>query len=105
MGTILFSGQASAQIINWIPVNAVPLSTVSTAILVLLLLALGVFIAPRMKSRRAGMFVISAVLAGMFLVGVGGKIITEAYAPPPVVIITTPSGPVGGVHLTPDATP
>lgn len=91
-GAMLFSSQASAQIIMWNPVNAVPLSTTSTIILGLLLLAFGMFVAPRIKNGHKVTFVITAVLVGMLTTDFGGKLITKAQAGMTSLNIMTPSG-------------
>jgi len=104
-GTLLVSNQASAQIINWAPVNAVPLSTTSTIILGLLLLAFGMFVAPRIKNGHKVTFVITAVLVGMLTTNFGEKLIKKAQAgiASETLDITTPNGPVGGSHLVQNA--
>jgi len=103
IGVLLFSSQASAQIINWAPVMVqVPLSATAMIILGILLFALGAFVAPRMRRGHKGTFVITAALAGILALGGGGKIIDEARA---VVVMTValdikePNGPVLGYHL------
>lgn len=107
IGFLLFSTQASAQIINWAPVMMqVPLSATAMIILGILLFALGAFVAPRMRSGHKGTFVITAALAGILAVSTGGKIISEARAVTMTMTaelsITSSTGPIGGEHLTPN---
>lgn len=91
VGGLFLSSQASAQIINWAPVNvAVPLSTTSTIIMGLLLLAFGMFVAPRIKSGHKGVFVITAVLAGLLA---SSLYIIDNKAHATASFITTASGP------------
>ena len=107
IGVLLFSSQASAQIINWAPVMVqVPLSATAMIILGILLFALGTFVAPRMRRGHKGTFVITAALAGILALSAGGKIIEEARAvavPNGIgLLITTATGPIGGMHLEPN---
>lgn len=72
LSSFLLSSTASAQFITWEPVDvAVPLSTTSTVILGLLLLAFGVFVAPKIRAKQQQLFMITAITGGLLMASMG----------------------------------
>ncbi len=88
---IMSGGFAHTFNSKYLQQHAVPLSLTSTIVLGILLLAVGVFVLPRMEGRHIRSLSTATILAGLLSMGVGGKLVSNAYAAPLTCTISSPA--------------